>query len=503
MTLLLGIMFADGTVTDEEEKIWETTIDKFIKQDKSLLQLIQSITNGLQKNQIYTKPKVLIILTSQLSKSEKLLLISLAYEVGIADGNLKTPEQKYLQVIAKRLEIEPEYLAVLDAGFTGKLDVETKALNEVYALLNPDNFPSLEPSFAEAANQLINKLPPLPQETGNQKTLIQEPNHQKLDSYYFDINQTASKLKELVQSGLDELLQAESKLNNKPIIAAINRQKIWLQVGEFSGYYVKILELGNIPKNQAIEEIDQTWDEWVVNLEATLKEQLLTKTEIEVETTEEQSKLTKAYGNKFTRIFQNELENFVLTIINQNLGVVTQSVNRISQSIKDLAVELNIDSFGAEIISEIDSLIDTINNIVKHIHEEGLGDNSGFDVFEFVDSAVGNVFNYMGGTNTQQIKQKVFERGWKKFVQSKDKLFEKIKENIATVIDEKIDLATQMTEQAIKLYEDFLKTQARYQEETPEKQEIEKAWIREQREKLERIEKEIETVLSYDLSIWE
>ena len=348
-------MFADGTVTDEEEKIWETTIDKFIKQDKSLLQLIQSITNGLQKNQIYTKPKVLIILTSQLSKSEKLLLISLAYEVGIADGNLKTPEQKYLQVIAKRLEIEPEYLAVLDAGFTGKLDVETKALNEVYALLNPDNFPSLEPSFAEAANQLINKLPPLPQETGNQKTLIQEPNHQKLDSYYFDINQTASKLKELVQSGLDELLQAESKLNNKPIIAAINRQKIWLQVGEFSGYYVKILDLGNIPKNQAIEEIDQTWDEWVVKLEATLKEQLLTKTEIEVETTEEQSKLTKAYGNKFTRIFQNELENFVLTIINQNLGVVTQSVNRISQSIKDLQVQSNIDSFGAEIISEIDS----------------------------------------------------------------------------------------------------------------------------------------------------
>ncbi|OZH51885.1 hypothetical protein AFK68_28005 [Hydrocoleum sp. CS-953] len=26
VTVLLGIMFADGTVTDEEEKIWETTI---------------------------------------------------------------------------------------------------------------------------------------------------------------------------------------------------------------------------------------------------------------------------------------------------------------------------------------------------------------------------------------------------------------------------------------------------------------------------------------------
>ena len=107
----------------------------------------------------------------------------------------------------------------------------------------------------------------------------------------------------------------------------------------------------------------------------------------------------------------------------------------------------------------------------------------------------------MGGTNTQQIKQKVFERGWKRFLQSKDKLFEKIKENITTVIDEEIDSATQITEQAIKLYEDFIKTQSRYQQETPEQQEIQKAWIREQREKLERVEKGIEAVLSYDSTI--
>ncbi len=441
-----------------------------------------------------------MILTSQLSRSEKLLLISLAYEIAIADGNLQTPEQKYLQLIAKRLEIKPEYLAIIDAGFTGKFDVETKALNEVYTLLNPDNFPSLEPSFAETANQIIDKLPPLSQaqETENQTTIIQETNNQKLDSYYFDINQTASKLKELVQSGLDELLQAEAKLNNKPIIAAINRQQIWLQVGEFSGYYVKILNLGNLPKNQAMEEVDKTWDEWVVNLEASLKEQLLTKTEIEVEAKEEQSKLTKAYGQKFTRIFKDELQNFVLTIINRNLGVVTQSVNGISKSIKYFAGELNIDNFGTDIISEINDLIDIINNTVKHIHKETLGDDSGFNIFEFVDGAVGGVFNFISGTNTQQIKQKVFDRGWKKFAQSKDKLFEKVKENIATVIDERIESATQITERAIKLHEDFLKTQARYQQETPAQQEIEKAWLREQREKFERVEKGIEAVLNYD-----
>ena len=55
---------------------------------------------------------------------------------------------------------------------------------------------------------------------------------------------------------------------------------------------------------------------------------------------------------------------------------------------------------------------------------------------------------------------------------------------------------TEALEQAIAFYNDFLERQERYQQETPEQREAEKAWIDQQRQELERVHSGIEAILN-------
>ncbi len=63
-------------------------------------------------------------------------------------------------------------------------------------------------------------------------------------------------------------------------------------------------------------------------------------------------------------------------------------------------------------------------------------------------------------------------------------------------MDDRIELITKAIAQAIAFYNDFLEKQARYQQETLEQREAEKAWIDRQRQELEQVQKGIEAILN-------
>lgn len=60
----------------------------------------------------------------------------------------------------------------------------------------------------------------------------------------------------------------------------------------------------------------------------------------------------------------------------------------------------------------------------------------------------------------------------------------------------KIERSHFCTEDAIAFYNDFLERQERYQQETPEQREAEKAWIDQQRQQLEQVQRGIEAILN-------
>jgi hypothetical protein len=69
---------------------------------------------------------------------------------------------------------------------------------------------------------------------------------------------------------------------------------------------------------------------------------------------------------------------------------------------------------------------------------------------------------------------------------------------ITAIFDDRVKLATKALEQAIAFYNYFLERQERYQQETPEQREAEKAWIDQQRQELARVQNGMEAILSAD-----
>jgi len=59
-----------------------------------------------------------------------------------------------------------------------------------------------------------------------------------------------------------------------------------------------------------------------------------------------------------------------------------------------------------------------------------------------------------------------------------------------------LNLATKAITKAIAFYNYFLERQERYQQETAEQREAEKAWIDQQRRELERVQQGIEAILN-------
>jgi len=168
ITVLLGVMLMDGTITDDEKQRWQQTLNRFIPSQGNGRQLTQLMSKGVRQNQVYKKLNELLTLTAPLSESERLLLIGFGYEMSAADGDMDAREKKYLEAIANRLGIKPQHLAVLEAGFTHQGTVEPTALGEVQSLLDPARFHELDTMFVRAASDLLAVLPAKPEHKGTQ-----------------------------------------------------------------------------------------------------------------------------------------------------------------------------------------------------------------------------------------------------------------------------------------------------------------------------------------------
>ncbi|GAB1540015.1 hypothetical protein NUACC21_26840 [Scytonema sp. NUACC21] len=197
VTVLIGVMFVDGTVAEEEKHRLLTTLYRFSLQDSDVRRLTHLMIKGVRENQVYKKINDLLKLASPLSISEKLLLISFGYQMSAADGEINLREKKYLEIVAKRLDINPLYLTVLEAAFTHQENVNLSILDEMHLLLNPACFHSLDAVFVKAASDMLASLPTQSKDKAiQQQTIISygelkkfQEECQKLDAFCCDIFQ--------------------------------------------------------------------------------------------------------------------------------------------------------------------------------------------------------------------------------------------------------------------------------------------------------------------------
>ncbi|BAY69552.1 dynamin family protein [Trichormus variabilis] len=136
IVVLLGSMFIDGIGTDKQKQKMLEILYRFIEPESDTYKLAYLIIKGVIKHQIYRKFDELVIISSPLSESERLLLIGLGYEMSTSDNKLGLREQRYLEILAHYLGVKTEYLAVLASAFRPQESLDIAVLNEVEILLD-------------------------------------------------------------------------------------------------------------------------------------------------------------------------------------------------------------------------------------------------------------------------------------------------------------------------------------------------------------------------------
>lgn len=153
--VLLGVLFVDGIVADPEKQRLVAILYRFSVPESHLRRLTHLMIKGIKEQQIYKKINDLLILTHSLTKSQKLLLICFGYEMSVADGQIAEREQKYLEIVAHHLEINPKLLSLIGAGFTHTGNFQPDALKAIHYLLKPEQFQQLDMSFVKAAREIL------------------------------------------------------------------------------------------------------------------------------------------------------------------------------------------------------------------------------------------------------------------------------------------------------------------------------------------------------------
>lgn len=234
--LLVGVMYADSQITESEKQKVRALVGQFIPANSQVGQLIKAISSGVQKQKTYANKRIIEKLSSQLSQSEKLLIIDLCHEVAGADGEVAQKEARYIKIVAKIFGVDEKRLELI-LGESQRNAVEDDVLDEVHSLLDPHHFQDLDPTFMAVADLLRSKLPQRPIAAKSQAQ--PKITYEKLVEFQQvrdQISEVASDLFTLIQKGVNqdvlpntiqnEALQALEKAKSQCFRLAV--------VGEFS-----------------------------------------------------------------------------------------------------------------------------------------------------------------------------------------------------------------------------------------------------------------------------
>lgn len=160
--LLIGIAVADGQVTVDEKQHLKNILRRMHLLEGELENLTKLVVRGVKEHKTFRNLRNFLSLAEPLTKSQRLLLIGLGYEMSAIDGSIDPQEVNYLEKIATALEIEPSYLRIFEASFAqqeNSEDLEATVLEEILYLLDPARFHDLDIVFTEAASNLVELLP--------------------------------------------------------------------------------------------------------------------------------------------------------------------------------------------------------------------------------------------------------------------------------------------------------------------------------------------------------
>jgi hypothetical protein len=332
-----------------------------------------------------------------------------------------------------------------------------------------------------------------------------------------EIKQTATRINNLIQEGLDGLHQAEEVLDGKINLSEAERQKILEQIGEASGRDVRIRDLADQLIDEAIDQAAESWDKWDEGLGERIAEQS-THWYSQHSHIWSKDKLIRDYADQFGRDLQREIHEWVNTqlidvILKPKLEIldkgIRQELEALQQNFKFLDQQINT-NLSKQLhfrINEIDSDLDGTGSLLGGI---GAGGALAAGLYGFTLIAVGPIILAALATAIvgslglgmldvdgihYKIKSKVLELGFQKFDQSTEKIGENLGQTLGSAFNSRLEAADETITQIISSYENLLEQQEKAHKETLGQREAEKAWILQKRQELDQVQKNIELML--------
>ena len=472
ISILLGTIYVDGEVAEGEKQNLQKLLERIMVADFPSRRWISPLLAGIRKQGTYKNITALKTLLDSLSDSEKLLIISLGYQLATADGKIDLRENKYLRITATKIGIAPQQLDVIESGCGIKIKLDRETLNCVSDLLKPERFRSLAPSLVEIAREIHQSLPS-PQ--SDRIPFHSIPYSKKAD------RSTAQKEDCHTSEKFDRTNDTKQAQPDP-----INSQTLWLHLGEFSGLDVQIRHSRDGFKQKALERLDTAWENWFQGLEASLRNQWCP----EAKKTKQQDKesgdrtwgewfaaldrfqeewfskdedrlehpaqLSQTYAVQFTQELKLALRELMRDCLHSSLESLDLPLNLMQQRIRDLDETLDLLLID-KLLSQISKAISKKPLVESFDWEDTeVNENFSLDLTPIVDDVMESILQIKRGSRSQ-IRQKVFNRGWKRFAKSKDKIHTTIREEIDRLWDEQVTLTLSLLDVTIELYATLLK----------------------------------------------
>ncbi len=330
-----------------------------------------------------------------------------------------------------------------------------------------------------------------------------------------EIQGVAKQLTTLTQRALLELNQVDTDIN----LSEVARQQILEQIGEASGRDVKIQIIADQMIEEAIEQVNQSFETWNAGLEETI---LADSQSWKSEHSHlwDQKRLIEDYANQFSAAVQQELEKWSTEDLKAK--ILSPALEALEKTIQDelAALQYNSSNLSGEINARFSSQLRLIIGDIN----DGVSGTRGFlgggavgvavaaglwmipvvvalvpIVIAAVTAAVVGSFGLglldVDGIH-DKIKAEVITKGFEQFDQSLEAICGQIGETIASVFQSRLDVADEAIRQIIASYENSLQVH-----EQASRSGIDKPWLAQQQQALQHLQEQAEAVVARSSAI--
>lgn len=297
-----------------------------------------------------------------------------------------------------------------------------------------------------------------------------------------EIKESALRLKGFLHVCFKDVSHAEDVWKSKPRIARASPVEVWEQIGELSGCDVRIRSLGKQGQYDAVVKVRKSWSDKATKLK---NQWFLWDKNHQVFQRDSIGFFEKDNLHKELRNEVDYQAERVILIMENELQLIFKELESIDIEKIEFCIEcfdLNsqsrfrerLQAIGGEIVLKFteplkylpDSSVKTFKEMLKApvealVHKSKMG----ISLVDFEESCtvIGSIMDSL----------------------------------ILAIFEERMKLAIQTVEKAMKFYNNFLEKQARYQQETPEQRAAEKDWIEYQRQQLREVQQYIDAVISH------